>query len=243
MNTPALVGECGYIEHDYPSLFLPDRLWMTRHEGRKPTCIRWLAYLLSFGSFNRAIKESATGTSGSMKNISKGSLLGVQISLPTKAEQEAIAEALSDTDALIDSLAQLIAKKRHIKQGAMQELLTGKRRLPGFSEGWEVVTAGEIGKFRGGCGFPLKYQGLTEGAYPFYKVSDMNNEGNVTFMIDSNHWISEETRKALGAIIFPVNSIIFAKVGAAIFLERKKIYSGPRNPDNSLSYALSKNEK
>ena len=51
---------------------------------------------------------------------------------PTKAEQEAIAEALSDADALIESLEHLIAKKRQIKQGAMQELLTGKKRLPGF---------------------------------------------------------------------------------------------------------------
>jgi len=57
---------------------------------------------------------------------------------PTLAEQEAIATALSDTDALIESLEQLIAKKRQIKQGAMQELLTGKRRLPGFSGEWEV---------------------------------------------------------------------------------------------------------
>jgi type I restriction enzyme S subunit len=51
---------------------------------------------------------------------------------PTKAEQETIAEALSDADALIESLAQLLAKKRQLKQGAMQELLTGKKRLPGF---------------------------------------------------------------------------------------------------------------
>jgi len=51
--------------------------------------------------------------------------------LPTKAEQEGIAEALSDADALIESLEQLIAKKRHLKQGVMQELLTGKRRLHG----------------------------------------------------------------------------------------------------------------
>lgn len=51
---------------------------------------------------------------------------------PTKAEQEAIAEALSDTDALIESLEQLVAKKHHLKQGTMQELLTGKKRLPGF---------------------------------------------------------------------------------------------------------------
>ncbi|MBU1698567.1 MAG: restriction endonuclease subunit S [Candidatus Eisenbacteria bacterium] len=63
---------------------------------------------------------------------------------PTKAEQEAIAEALSDANALIESLDQLLAKKRHIKQGAMQELLTGKKRLPGFSGEWEVKRLGEI---------------------------------------------------------------------------------------------------
>lgn len=56
---------------------------------------------------------------------------------PTKAEQEVIAEALSDADALIESLEQLVAKKRQIKQGAMQELLTGKKRLPGFSGKWK----------------------------------------------------------------------------------------------------------
>ena len=55
---------------------------------------------------------------------------------PTRAEQEAIAEALSDADAFIDSLEQLIVKKRRLKQGAMQELLTGKKRLPGFKGEW-----------------------------------------------------------------------------------------------------------
>ncbi len=63
---------------------------------------------------------------------------------PTLAEQQAIAEALSDTDALIESLEQLITKKRQIKQGAMQELLTGKRRLPGFSGEWDVKSLGDI---------------------------------------------------------------------------------------------------
>ena len=63
---------------------------------------------------------------------------------PTQAEQEAIAEALGDADALIESLEQLVAKKRRIKQGAMQELLTGKRRLPGFSGEWEVKRLGDV---------------------------------------------------------------------------------------------------
>jgi type I restriction enzyme S subunit len=69
---------------------------------------------------------------------------------PTLAEQEAIAGALSDADALIDSLEQLIAKKRLLKQGAMQDLLTGKKRLPGFEGEWEVKTLREIGKFKNG---------------------------------------------------------------------------------------------
>ena len=64
---------------------------------------------------------------------------------PTLAEQEAIAEALSDADALIESLEQLIAKKRQVKQGAMQELLTGKRRLPGFSGEWDKLRAWATG--------------------------------------------------------------------------------------------------
>ena len=63
---------------------------------------------------------------------------------PTKAEQEAIAKALGDADALIESLEQLLAKKRQLKQGAMQELLTGKKRLPGFSGRWEVKRLGDV---------------------------------------------------------------------------------------------------
>jgi type I restriction enzyme S subunit len=64
---------------------------------------------------------------------------------PTQAEQTAIATALSDVDALIESLEQLIKKKRQIKQGAMQELLTGKRRLPGFGNGKNAYKKTEVG--------------------------------------------------------------------------------------------------
>lgn len=65
---------------------------------------------------------------------------------PTLDEQQAIAEALSDASALIEGLESLIAKKRAIKQGAMQDLLTGKRRLPGFKGEWELKRLGEIGE-------------------------------------------------------------------------------------------------
>ncbi len=76
----------------------------------------------------------------------------IQILVPPMAEQEAIAEALSDADALIEGLERLIAKKRLIKQGAMQDLLTAKRRLPGFSGEWTPCKLGERGQFFKGSG-------------------------------------------------------------------------------------------
>jgi type I restriction enzyme S subunit len=69
---------------------------------------------------------------------------------PTKAEQRVIATALSDADALITSLEKLISKKRNIKQGAMQELLSYKKRLPGFSGKWEMKKLGEIVEIKKG---------------------------------------------------------------------------------------------
>ncbi len=150
------------------------------------------------------------------------------------AEKRAVATALSDVDALISSLDRLISKKRAVKTAAMQQLLTGKRRLPGFSGEWEVKRLGDLGTFRGGSGFPIRYQGGVEGQYPFFKVSDMNNVGNATFMVNSNHWISEEVRKQIGVHTLPKNSIVFAKIGAAIFLERKRILSQESLIDNNM---------
>lgn len=100
---------------------------------------------------------------------------------------------------------------------------------------WDLVTAGQIGRFRGGNGFPLKFQGEETGTYPFFKVSDMNNDGNETMMFVANNYISDTTRKTLGATIFAENSIIFAKVGAAIFLERKRILAQASCLDNNMS--------
>ncbi|MEH6541332.1 restriction endonuclease subunit S [Halopseudomonas sp.] len=87
----------------------------------------------------------------------------------------------------------------------------------------------------GGNGFPLKFQGEVTGTYPFFKVSDMNNEGNETRMFVANNYISDITRKTLGATIFAENSIVFAKVGAAIFLERKRILAQPSCLDNNMT--------
>ena len=133
MNTPDLVGELGFVDGYYSDLFLPDRLWQMRFKTNVKCNTRWLAYILSFPSIAKKIKESATGTSNSMKNISKGSLLSITFPSPHFKEQTAIANALSDVDLLLSELEKLIAKKQAIKTATMQQLLTGKTRLPQFA--------------------------------------------------------------------------------------------------------------
>ncbi len=89
---------------------------------------------------------------GGQKNVNAGSLQTMPVPVPTLAEQRAISEALSHADVLIESVERLLAKKRHIRQGATQELLTGRKRLPGFGGEWEVKRLGEVGRFAKGKG-------------------------------------------------------------------------------------------
>jgi type I restriction-modification system, S subunit, putative len=90
-------------------------------------------------------QKSAKGQGDAVVHISKDSLAEIMLYVPqNKDEQQAIAEALSDIDGLIATLDKKIAKKHLIKQGAMQQLLTGKKRLPGFSDPWVEKKLGEI---------------------------------------------------------------------------------------------------
>ncbi len=112
----------------------------------------WSTPFIYFSLLQDSALFGAAAT-GLIPGLSRSDILNKSILVPpTKAEQEAIAEALSDADALIEALEQLIAKKRHLKQGAMQELLTGKKRLPGFSGEWEVKRLGEICYMKSGEG-------------------------------------------------------------------------------------------
>ena len=102
----------------------------------------FLFYLFSGSDLQRQIKNQSIGSS--VPGFNLGRLRALRFRVPALHEQKAIAKALSDADALIESLEQLLTKKRQIKNGAMQELLTGKKRLPGFREAWELRTFGVI---------------------------------------------------------------------------------------------------
>jgi type I restriction enzyme S subunit len=108
---------------------------------------------------------------GNTPYITMGTLTQMEVFLPQRfSEQQSIATALSDADAYIVSLEQLITKKHHIKQGVMQELLTGKRRLPGFETPWESVTLGEVAHIK--TGSKNNEDKAADGQYPFFVRSD-----------------------------------------------------------------------
>jgi type I restriction enzyme S subunit len=148
---------------------------------------------------------------------------------PTKTEQEAIATALSDADGLIESLEKLIAKKRQIKHGTMQELLTGQRRLPGFSGKWETKRLGECGSFLKGSGV-LKSQTLS-GEFACVRYGELYTRHN-DYIRDYHSWISKEvaqtaTRLVRGDILFAGSGETKEEIGkCAAFLDSREAYAG-----------------
>ena len=109
-----------------------------------------LLYKLDRNPFYLAFDDGAKQT-----NLRKDEVLACPLGIPkSEAEQRAIATALSDVDGLLGGLDRLIAKKRDLKQAAMQQLLTGQTRLPGFHGEWELKRLGEVAIFLKGKGLP-----------------------------------------------------------------------------------------
>ena len=141
-NTEKLVGASAYIDKDYPDLFLPDKLWQT--VSKPDSNMKWLSYILAATRTRYTLSNLATGTSGSMKNITKGELLGLKISIPSLPEQTKIAQTLSTWDKAIATTEQLLNNSRQQKKALMQQLLTGKKRFPGFEGEWKEMRLGNL---------------------------------------------------------------------------------------------------
>lgn len=108
----------------------------------------FLRHVFQSGIFKKQINEHLGAT---INQITNKSLNSFKVPLPpTDEERTEIAGALSDVDALLATMDQLIAKKRDLKQAAMQQLLTGEKRLPGFSGDWELASFGDLFDFSGG---------------------------------------------------------------------------------------------
>ncbi|MEH1955775.1 restriction endonuclease subunit S [Nostoc sp.] len=114
---------------------------------------------------------------GNQENLNGNIIKSIFVSIPPLPEQKAIAQSLSDVDALITECDRTITKKRNAKQGTMQQLLTGKKRLPGFSGEWEVKILEEVSKLSSGTTPSRKLEDryYSNGNINWVKTTDLNN--------------------------------------------------------------------
>ncbi len=141
-ETKEEIGKCTGFLGDYEA-FAGGDIIVFRPNGPDP---RFLAYMLNSASIAKQKAQRAQGDA--VVHIYPDALSRLSLPLPPFHEQQAIAAALSDADGVVAGLERVIAKKRLIKQGAMQDLLTARRRLPGFTGEWEVKFFGQIAKIR-----------------------------------------------------------------------------------------------
>jgi type I restriction enzyme S subunit len=148
MNTPSLVGANGYIEYEIPNTFLPDRLWQVKPKNNS-VYMKWLGYWFASSHTRYTLGSTATGTSGSMKNITKPDVLNIKIDIPPVPEQRKIASILGTWDKTISTTECLIDNSKQQKKALMQKLLTGKKRLlddsgKPFVDEWKRVELGKL---------------------------------------------------------------------------------------------------
>jgi len=151
--------------------------------------------------------QNALGTT--MPSLNQSILKRVCIAFPAdEREQEAIAEAFADADAFIEALEQALAKKRDLKQGAMQELLAGNRRLPGFVNPWVHTRLSELASIRnGGTPSTLRSE-FWDGDIPWCTPTDITALQGGKYLRETARKITQMGLENSSAELIPANSIV-----------------------------------
>lgn len=134
VSITADIGIIGYIDASVPKpAYINQHVSLVRFEDKKSNS-KFIAYFLGSENVQRLFRGATD--QGAKAGLNLDTIRSLKFAFPPLPEQRAIAQALSDADALIAALEKTIAKKRSIKTATMQQLLTGRKRLPGFSKKW-----------------------------------------------------------------------------------------------------------
>ncbi len=172
------------------------------------------------------------GRGAAQKNLNVEAFRQLAVPLPPLHEQKCIVAKLDQAFAALDrahaNAEANISGADEVYRLAIAAILE--------SEGSRGISIclGDISRIRAGAGFPEAEQGELEGAYPFYKVSDMNRAGNEEYLTAANNYISDAVQKRLGAFVFPAGTIVFPKVGGAIATNKKRVLSMESCVDNNI---------
>ena len=194
------------------------------------------------GLANRTLKTAIP-----MK-INKDEIGKVDVILPTSVEEQAkIGDYFKSLDTLITPHQRKHNKLLNVKKSMLEKMFpkNGSNipeiRFKGFTDPWEQRKLGDIGIAKSGVGFPDVEQGGSKGT-PFFKVSDMNTDGNENELVIANNYVTDEqiSRKRWN-VVTDVPAIFFAKVGAAVMLNRKRLVRFPFLLDNNtMAYIFDK---
>ncbi|MGV0029763.1 restriction endonuclease subunit S [Latilactobacillus curvatus] len=236
-ETPEEVGMSSVWTHDTENVYLNS--FTFGYRPRVSFDLNYMASMLRSPSIRKKITFLAQGIS--RYNISKTKMLEIEIPTPTLSEQKKIGSFFKQLDNTITLHQRKLAKLKEQKKGYLQKMFpkngakVPELRFAGFADDWEERKLGEVGKTKSGIGFPDAQQGGKQGT-PFYKVSDMNNPGNEVVMMNANNYASDsQLKENKWNPINPQNSgVVFAKVGAAIFLDRKRIVDTSFLIDNNM---------
>ncbi len=205
-NTIDLVGKCAIYNGERPAIFAGYLIRINADNSVLDS--RYLNYILNT-EFSKRHSAKVLSLAVGQANINGQKVRAYPIPLPpTLAEQEAIAGALGDADAWIESLEQLLAKKRHLKQAAMQQLLTGETRLPRFEEKWEKKRLGDIGSFLKGRG--VHKDDARSGSLPCVRYGELYTRHS-NYVRNFFSWISREV--AMTATLLKRGDLLFAGSG------------------------------
>ena len=210
--------------------------------------VAFLASLLHTSSMINKYKRFSTGSLLEKQRLQFPNFAKVKIISPRLSEQTKIGLLMNQVNNLIDLQQRKLELLKQLKKAMLQQLFADKNskqpnlRFKKFKGDWEQRKLGTVGKTQSGIGFPNKEQGGQKGV-PFFKVSDMNNNGNEFEMTTSNNYVTEQQiNRKKWKTITKVPAVIFAKVGAALMLNRKRLVTVPFLIDNNtMAYMFSKN--
>ena len=208
----------------------------------------YLGYYLNSDAYHHQLLPLMQGIK--VLSLSRTNVQKTMVCYPkSKAEQQLIADCFRNLDNLITLHQRKYDKLTNVKKSMLEKMFPNNGsnvpeiRFKGFSDTWEQRKLGEVGKARSGVGFPDTEQGGTIGV-PFFKVSDMNSDGNENEMTVANNYVTAEQIAAhRWSPIEEVPALFFAKVGAAVMLNRKRLCRFPFLLDNNtMAYSLSSTE-
>ncbi len=205
-NTIDLVGKTSIYRGEQPAIFAG---YLIRINAKKDLLdSHFLNYTLNTElakKYSFKVLSVAVGQA----NINGQKLKTYPIPLPpTTAEQSAIATALSDVDALLSGVDKLIAKKRDLKQAAMQQLLTGKTRLPGFDGEWEVKRLDQLANIRSGGTPSTSIARFWDGGIPWCTPTDITQLNGSKYLAQTSRTITQDGLLNSSAELIPANSVV-----------------------------------